>query len=244
MRNASKVVAATLLAAVSLPTFAMAQTVTGTAVVATDLNLRVGPGPNYYIITTMPANASVIVYGCNDAYTWCDVDYNGTRGWSYAEYLIYGGTVAAPLPTPMPLPQATQAQPPVVVYNGEQYFDQNYQTQPFYNDRARLIGAAGGVGAGITIGALIGGPIGAAIGAAVGATVGANVVPPAQVITYVQTQPAPEPVYLQGEVVIGAGIPDTISLYPVPDYEYPYAMINGQMVLVDPSTRTIVYVFR
>ncbi|MGD9738619.1 MAG: DUF1236 domain-containing protein [Bauldia sp.] len=244
MRVAHTAVAAALLGAVSLPTLALAQPVTGTATVAVDLNLRVGPGPEYYVITAIPANTDVTVFGCNEGLTWCDVDYNGVRGWSYAAYLIYGGPTATPLPTPAPIPEVTVMPPPVVVYNPEQYFDQNYQTQPFYNDRARLIGAAGGVGAGATIGALVFGPIGAAVGAAIGATVGAAIVPPPTVITYVQQQPPPQPVFLTGEVVIGAGVPDVVTLTPIPDYEYPYAMINGQMVLVDPTTRNIVYVFR
>lgn len=244
MQHLSKIAAAALLAAVSLPTLALAQGVTGTATVMTDLNLRAGPGPAYPVITTIPANTAVIIYGCDAALAWCDLDWNGNRGWSYSAYLTYGGTVTAPLPAPMPLPQVVQNAPPTVVYDQEAYFNQYYQNQTFYNDRARIFGAAGGIGAGATIGALIAGPIGAAVGAAIGAAVGVNVVPPQTVVTYVQQQPAPQPVYLGGEVVVGAGVPMEVALYPVPDYQYPYAYINGQMVLVDPSTRVIVYVFR
>ncbi|MCC6735967.1 MAG: DUF1236 domain-containing protein [Bauldia sp.] len=244
MRNSTKVAAAALLAAVSLPSIAAAQGIAGTATVVTDLNLRAGPGPAYPVIVTIPANAVINVHGCEAALTWCDVDWNGNRGWSYAAYLTYAGTATAPLPTPMPIPQVVQNAPPTIVYEQEAYFNQYYQNQTFYNDRARIFGAAGGVGAGATIGALIAGPIGAAVGAAIGAAVGVNVIPPQTVVTYVQQQPAPQAVYLTGEVVVGAGLPPEVVLYPVPDYQYPYAYINGQMVLVDPSTRTIVYVFR
>jgi uncharacterized protein YraI len=243
MRNLPKMTAAALLAAVSLPTVASAQ-VAGTATVVTDLNLRAGPGPAYPVIVTIPTNAIVNIYGCDAALTWCDIDFNGNRGWSYAAYLTYGGAVTAPLPAPMPLPQVVQNPPPTVVYDQEAYFNTYYQNQTFYNDRARIFGAAGGVGAGATIGALVAGPIGAAVGAAIGAAVGVAIVPPQTVVTYVQQQPQPQPVYLTGEVVVGAGLPPEIVLYPVPDYQYPYAYINGQMVLVDPTTRTIVYVFR
>jgi uncharacterized protein YraI len=244
MRNLPKITAVALLAAVSLPTIALAQGFTGTAVVITDLNLRAGPGPVYPVLTTIPANATVNIYGCDVDLAWCDIDWNGNRGWSYSAYLTYAGPVAAPLPAPVPLPQVVQNAPPTVVYDQEAYFNQYYQNQTFYNDRARIFGAAGGVGAGATIGALIAGPIGAAVGAAIGAAVGVNVVPPQTVVTYVQQQPAPQPVYLGGEVVVGAGIPAEVTLYPVPEYEYPYAYINGQMVLVDPNTRIILYVFR
>ncbi len=51
------------------------------------------------------------------------------------------------------------------------------------------------------------------------------------------------PVYLQGEVVIGAVVPVEVQLYPTPDYAYPSAYINGRWVLVDPQTRAIVYIF-
>ncbi|MCW5715171.1 MAG: DUF1236 domain-containing protein [Bauldia sp.] len=243
MRILPKVAAATLLAAVSFPTISVAQSVTATATVVVDLNLRAGPGPAYPVITTIPANAAVNIYGCDAALAWCDIDWNGNRGWSYSAYLIYGGTVTAPLPAPVPLPQVVQNPPPTVVYDPEAYFNQYYQNQEFYNDRARIFGAAGGIGAGATIGALIAGPIGAAVGAAIGAAVGVNVIPPQTVVTYIQQQ-QPQPVYLAGEVVVGAGVPADLTLYPVPNYEYPYAYINGQLVLVDPSTRVIVYVFR
>jgi hypothetical protein len=45
-------------------------------------------------------------------------------------------------------------------------------------------------------------------------------------------------------VVIGAGVPDTVALQVIPDYQYQYVYINGQPVLVDPGSRQIVYVIR
>jgi uncharacterized protein YraI len=69
------------------------------------------------------------------------------------------------------------------------------------------------------------------------------VAPPAQVRSYVVENPAP-PVYLNGEVVVGAGVPQNVELNPVPDYEYDYAYVNQVPVLVEPSTRRIVYIYR
>lgn len=245
MRTLTKLAGALLAGTILLPSSALAQAaMTGTATVVTDLNLRVGPGPGYYVVTTIPTASSITVYGCVQDLSWCDVDWNGTRGWVYATYISYGGTVAAPLAAPMPLPQVTAGLPPVVTYDGEAYFTQNYQTQPFYNNRGELLAAAGGIGAGATIGALIAGPIGAAIGAGIGAAVGAAIVVPDTVVTYIQTQPQPQPVYLTGEVVIGAALPPTVTLMPIPDYAYSYASVNGQLVLVDPSTRAIVHIMR
>lgn len=245
MRTATRLSAAALLASsILLPSLSFAQVVTGTATVVTDLNLRVGPGPGYLVLATIPTNTSIAVYGCIQDLSWCDVEWDGRRGWVYAAYLTYGGTVAAPLPAPVPLAQATVGLPPTVTYEGEAYFTQHYQTQAFYNDRAELLGAAGGVGVGAAIGAIIAGPIGAAVGAGIGAAVGAAVVPPQTVVTYIQGQPQPQAVYLTGEVVVGAALPPSVTLSTIPDYPYGYASVNGQIVLVDPNTRAIVYVMR
>ncbi len=67
--------------------------------------------------------------------------------------------------------------------------------------------------------------------------------PPQQVRDYVVANPAP-PVYLNGEVVVGAGLPQTVALAPVPDYDYDYAYVNQVPVLVQPQTRRIVYIYR
>ncbi|RJT39728.1 DUF1236 domain-containing protein [Mesorhizobium waimense] len=67
--------------------------------------------------------------------------------------------------------------------------------------------------------------------------------PPAEVGTYVTTHRL-EPVYLDGEVVTGATLPDTVELREIPDYDYRYVYVNNQPALVDPGTRRIVYVMR
>lgn len=67
--------------------------------------------------------------------------------------------------------------------------------------------------------------------------------PPTNVRTYITSRPA-EPVYLQGEVVRGATLPDTVALQPIPDYDYEYVYVNGQPVLVDPQSRRVVYIVR
>ncbi|ANT49066.1 DUF1236 domain-containing protein [Mesorhizobium amorphae] len=67
--------------------------------------------------------------------------------------------------------------------------------------------------------------------------------PPAEVGTYVTTHRL-DPVYLDGEVVTGATLPDTVELREIPDYDYRYVYVNNQPALVDPGTRRIVYVMR
>ena len=57
------------------------------------------------------------------------------------------------------------------------------------------------------------------------------------------SNPVPQ-VYLNGEVVVGASLPQTVAVSPVPSYQYDYVYVDGQPVLVDPVTRQIVYIFR
>jgi hypothetical protein len=67
--------------------------------------------------------------------------------------------------------------------------------------------------------------------------------PSARSVSYVQSNPV-DPVYLEGEVAVGAGVPQTVTLYEIPDEEYRYANINGQTVLVETSNNAIVRVIR
>jgi uncharacterized protein YraI len=67
--------------------------------------------------------------------------------------------------------------------------------------------------------------------------------PPGTVHDYVVGHPV-QPVYLNGEVVIGAGLPPGVALAPVPGYQYQYAYVNGVPVLVEPQTRAVTYVYQ
>ncbi|RVA26115.1 DUF1236 domain-containing protein [Mesorhizobium sp. M7D.F.Ca.US.004.03.1.1] len=67
--------------------------------------------------------------------------------------------------------------------------------------------------------------------------------PPPEIRTYVDTHRL-DPVYLDGEVVTGATLPDTVELREIPDYNYRYVYVNGQPALIDPQTRRIMYVVR
>ncbi|MCX8568724.1 MULTISPECIES: DUF1236 domain-containing protein [Hyphomicrobiales] len=80
-------------------------------------------------------------------------------------------------------------------------------------------------------------------GAIIAGVAGPAIEPPGEVRSYV-TSHRIEPVYLDGEVVVGGSLPDTVDLTEIPDYEYRYVYVNGQPVLVEPSSRRIVYVVR
>ena len=67
--------------------------------------------------------------------------------------------------------------------------------------------------------------------------------PPSPVGTYVVSHPV-TPIYLNGEVVEGVGLPQDVALAPVPGYDYEYAYVNNQPVLVEPQTRRVEYIYR
>jgi uncharacterized protein YraI len=70
-----------------------------------------------------------------------------------------------------------------------------------------------------------------------------SLAPPATVQQYVVSHPL-SPVYLNGEVVEGAGLPADVAVAPIPGYDYDYAYVNSVPVLVEPSTRRVTYVYR
>ena len=66
--------------------------------------------------------------------------------------------------------------------------------------------------------------------------------PPEQVMTYIDQHPA-ETITYDGDVVVGTTVPAGAQMVTVPDYEYSYVRINDRAVLVEPSTRRVVYVY-
>lgn len=199
-----------------------AQAQTGTATAYTDLNLRAGPGVGYPIVGVIPANQPVEVAGCLAEASWCRVTAAGTDGWASGDYLT----------------TVLEDQPVAIYPNREKV---KVETLTYEGDTAGNAAAGGTLGA-IT-GAVLGGPVGAAVGGALGAATGAASTPEGTVTTYVREHPADQ-VYLDGEVVVGATLPEVVPLNPVPDSTYSYAYVNGVPVLVDPAGRQVVYIVR
>lgn len=61
--------------------------------------------------------------------------------------------------------------------------------------------------------------------------------------TYVMEHPV-DPIYLDGEIVVGERLPGDIEYIEIPDYEYRYVYVNEEAVLVDPATGRIVHIVR
>lgn len=191
------------------------------ATAETDLNLRAGPGPNYKILGKIDAETNADFHGCLPDAPWCKVTYEGQEGWAHANYLLitYQGD-------PIPLSEIE---------------DPDAVTAVSFDADAAAAATIGTIGA--IAGSLIGGPVAIAAGAVIGGAVGADAAPDEQVITYIADNPL-DPVFLQGEVVVGARVPQEVVLYEVPESEYRYVNVNGQYVLVEPEQRAIVYIHR
>ena len=187
----------------------------------TDLNVRSGPGPLYSIVGMIPANAKVMVQGCLADASWCEIVLGDVKGWSAGNYLT-----------------ATVENAPVALSTLDKRVVLKTVTYEHKTEST-----AGGMAAGAIAGAMIAGPIGGVVGGILGAASGSALAPDPTVITYVRSNPTDE-IYLDGEVVVGAGVPDGVKLVQVPDSKYSYAYINGVPVLVDPDKRSVVYIVR
>lgn len=216
-----------------------------TAVSATtDLNLRAGPGPQYPVVGTLGVDETATLDGCAQGSKWCQVTVKGQPAWAYSDYLTSEFTAGSRV---VVTERPAEAVPVVEYRETAPAATTTTTTTTTGQGGGGAPGAAAGTIGGVVVGALIGGPIGAAIGGVAGATAGGVVgeaVQPTPVVREYVTTNRVDPVYLEGEVVVGAGLPENVALSPVPDYQYEYAYINGQPVLVDPATRRIVSIVR
>ncbi|MGI6855971.1 DUF1236 domain-containing protein [Mesorhizobium sp. 1B3] len=80
-------------------------------------------------------------------------------------------------------------------------------------------------------------------GAIVGGELGEAIEPPTEIRSYVVDNRT-DTIYLDGEVAVGAMLPEDVEFREIPDYRYRYVYVNSQPVLVEPETRRIVYVVR
>lgn len=200
------------------------------ATAATDLNLRAGPGGDQQILAVIPANGEVMVDGCLESANWCQVSFDGTTGWAYGDYLN----------------AMMEDQQVVVIENRDTLqlpavtFADTATTVTAETTAEDVVEDATGAATGAALAAaLIGGP--AAIAA--GALLGASLADDDPAVTFVRENPV-DPVILDGEVVVGAGIPEGVEFQTIPDTQYGYMNVNGLPVIVDSENRQIVRIVR
>jgi uncharacterized protein YraI len=110
-----------LAAGMLVPGAAFAAT---SAIATTDLNMRTGPSTGYEVVDVIPDGGQVTVYGCVGGYSWCDVSWNGYRGWASGNYLAYLGERYYRDPIPS---IGVAIGVPIITYHRDDYFDRWYR---------------------------------------------------------------------------------------------------------------------
>jgi uncharacterized protein YraI len=54
---------------------------------AARVHLRTGPDTHYPVVAVVPSGAGLLINGCLNAWTWCDVSWGGARGWMAGRYI-------------------------------------------------------------------------------------------------------------------------------------------------------------
>jgi uncharacterized protein YraI len=121
--------ATALLASTAIPAIAAADI----ARVTTDLNMRAGPSPAFPVVTVLPDGATVNVFGCVRGYSWCDVSWDGRRGWASANYLTqpYQGSYVSIVE------YGPRIDVPIIGFSIGSYWDDYYRSEPWYGRRDR-----------------------------------------------------------------------------------------------------------
>ena len=97
-----------------------------------NVNLRAGPDISYPLIETLPAGAPLSVQGCTSGWEWCDVIFQGNRGWVAGNFIQYDYNSQYVL-----VPQyGAQIGIPIVSFVISTYWDTYYRNRPFYRERA------------------------------------------------------------------------------------------------------------
>ncbi|KQT83136.1 SH3 domain-containing protein [Aurantimonas sp. Leaf443] len=105
----------------------------GVAIAVTDVNLRAGPSTAYPPVDLVGAGDRVRVYGCLSNRSWCDVSYDGARGWVSSNYLAY--SQGRQRYTGTRFVEVTRT--PVIAFTFGNYWDDHYRGRSFYRDRDR-----------------------------------------------------------------------------------------------------------
>ena len=123
------VLPAVLLTVLATAAFAMPAHVVGT------VHMRAGPSVEYPGVAVLISGTPLEVYGCEQAYAWCDVQAGPNRGWVDADFLQVdsGGH-------PMILSGAGVAiGVPLVTFTFGTYWDSYYRGRPWYAQRGRYL---------------------------------------------------------------------------------------------------------
>ena len=220
-------VASAIAMSAAMPSFAQ----TAEARAGAEISARVSPSEFSPAVGVLELNQPVMIEGCLEDVSWCQISFDGQTAWASAEYLY-----------------VEEDAKPVTLINRPGTLSLTTVTVPDVDATQAEQNSAAGIGA--TMGSLIafaaGGPVGGIIAGGLlgGALAAAGVEPSEETLMFVTENPV-DTVYLNGEVAVGAGVPVEIAQYDVPSQsEFRYLSVNNQTVLVDAETGTIVRVIR
>lgn len=97
--------------------------------VTTNVNLRSGPGVQYPPVVVLGAGMPLEIFGCLSDTSWCDVDWNGNRGWvagDFLEYSYQGRRVLVP-------EYAPYIGLPIVTFSFNDYWGRYYRGRSWYS---------------------------------------------------------------------------------------------------------------
>jgi uncharacterized protein YraI len=99
-----------------------------------NVNIRTGPDVEFPSVGVIPDGEPLSIEGCLRDESWCDVRWDGGRGWVFSEYLAFDDRGRW-----VPLPDVGPAyfRIPFVTFAARDYWDRWYVGRPWYRDRAR-----------------------------------------------------------------------------------------------------------
>ena len=99
------------------------------------VDLRAGPDAAFPVVVTVPAQAHMDLQGCLQGWTWCDVSWNGDRGWVSGRDIesIYQNK------TSYVTDIGETEKIPVLTYSTDTYWDSYYRKAPFYTQREHFL---------------------------------------------------------------------------------------------------------
>jgi uncharacterized protein YraI len=103
--------------------------VTGYAKDAADL--LAGPGTVFPALARIDSGAKLGIVGCVEGYSWCDVTWNGNRGWMAAgnlDSLFHDRRVSVSR-------YGLQADVPTLEFEQKSYWERNYRSRPFFGEQ-------------------------------------------------------------------------------------------------------------
>jgi uncharacterized protein YraI len=101
------------------------------AYTAKPMNVRAGPNRDYPLVAQLDAGTPLDVHGCLDGWSWCDVSFEGNRGWMYGGGIYFqdnGNNVWL-------YSYGPQVGLPIITFSLGAYWGQYYQGRPWYAQR-------------------------------------------------------------------------------------------------------------